>query len=96
MAKKYPREFKLEAVALANKGDSSFASVAHNLGITSAMLYRWRSELAKDTNAFPGKGKLTPEEEEIRRLRRENERLRMERDILKKATAFFAKESQRG
>jgi len=49
---------------------------------------------AEGAEAFPGKGCLKPEDEELRRLREENRRLRMERDILKKATAFFAKESR--
>jgi transposase len=53
-----------------------------------------KTSWADNSQAFPGKGHLKPDEEELRRLRRENELLRQERDILKKATAFFAKESQ--
>jgi transposase len=57
------------------------------------MLGRWKQELARNPKAaFPGQGHGTPEEEELRRLRRENERLRMERDILKKAAALFSKD----
>ena len=59
------------------------------------MLHRWKQELETHENgAFPGNGPLTPEQEELRQLRDENKRLRMERDILKKATAFFASESR--
>jgi transposase len=96
MTKRYTKEFKLDAVKLANKGDVSVAQVARDLGVTSAMLYKWRNEATSNAEAFPGKGKLGPQDEEVRRLRREVERLRMERDILKKATAFFVKENQRG
>jgi transposase len=59
------------------------------------MLRRWKRQLQADQNgAFPGQGHRSAEQEELRRLRDENRRLRMERDILKKATAFFAKESR--
>ena len=70
------------------------AETTRNLGLNVNMLRRWRREL-NDTpqGAFPGYGRLTPEQEELHRLREENKRLRMERDILKKATAFFVKES---
>jgi len=67
---------------------------ARNLGIDRGMLGRWVKEFQEDeSEAFRGNGKLSLEQEELRRLREENRRLRMERDILKKATAFFAKES---
>ncbi len=56
---------------------------------------RWKVQLSSEgTNAFPGKGRLTPEKEELQRLRKDNQRLKMERDILKKAAAFFANESK--
>ena len=58
------------------------------------MLGRWKREHeARENGAFPGKGRLPPDQEEIHRLREENKRLRMEREILKKAAAFFANES---
>jgi transposase len=58
------------------------------------MLRRWKREVAQNANgAFPGKGQLSLEQEELHRLRAENKRLRMEREILKKAAAFFANES---
>jgi transposase len=93
--KKYTREFKVEAVRLIAGQDMTIAQVSKDLGINPGLLGRWKKELQSDASqAFPGKGHLKPEEEELRRLRRENALLRQERDILKKATAFFAKESQ--
>ena len=95
MATKYSREFKLEAVRLAEMSDGSVASVARELGINPNLLYRWRQEFAAEgPEAFPGQGNLTASEEEVRQLRRELARVREERDILKKAVAFFAKESK--
>jgi transposase len=82
-----PPEFKEDAVRLVTEA-------ARNLGIHPSLLQRWKTELASaGPNAFPGKGRLSPEQEELQRLRKENQRLKMERDILKKAAAFFAKES---
>jgi|PlaIllAssembly_1097288.scaffolds.fasta_scaffold413528_2 transposase len=93
--KKYTREFKVEAVRLITGQDMTIAQVSKDLGINAGLLGRWKKEFQMDASqAFPGKGHLRPEEEELRRLRRENALLRQERDILKKATAFFAKESQ--
>jgi transposase len=63
------------------------------LGIAEKMLYRWRSEqLHEGADAFRGNGRRTAEEDELVRLRRENAELKMERDILKKAAAWFAKQ----
>lgn len=95
--KVYPAEFKREAVAMAQLPNAVVEEVARNLGISSGSLHRWmRFEREKGALAFPGQGKqlLTTEQAEIQRLRKENEQLRMEREILKKATAFFAKESK--
>jgi transposase len=65
------------------------------LGIHRNLLYRWRKELMEDgETAFPGQGKTSGTEEDMRRLRRENARLREEREILKKALVFFAEESK--
>ncbi len=70
------------------------AEAARNLGIYVGILNRWRREqLIAPQNAFPGTGHRFPEVEELERLREENRRLRMEREILKKAAAFFARES---
>jgi transposase len=92
--RQYTAEFKREAVRLIMGHGYKTAEAARNLGINATMLRRWHRECAEeDTAAFLGNGRLSPEQEELRRLREENKRLRMERDILKKATAFFAKES---
>jgi transposase len=92
--KKYTPEFKMEAVRLITEQGYKTTEAARNLGIHPSVLNRWKSQLATDgKNAFPGKGHLAPEKEELKELRKEVQRLRMERDILKKAAAFFAKES---
>ena len=93
---KYSREFKLEAIRLASKPDQSIPKVARDLGISDSSLYGWiRQEKEAGERAFPGNGKqnLTEEQAEIKRLRRELEIARQERDVLKKAVAFFAKEN---
>lgn len=90
----FTREFKVEAVQLVTEQGRSFAEAAANLGIAENLLRKWKKALdAEGSQAFPGKGNLSTLEEELRRLRVENKRLQMERDILKKATAFFVKES---
>jgi transposase len=92
--KKYSNEFKAEAVKLVTDQGYSYAEAAKNLGINDNMLRRWSQQLSeKGQDAFPGNGKKLGMEEELRRLREENRRLKMEREILKKATAFFAKEA---
>ena len=92
--KKYTIEFKQDAVRLVTEQGYKQTEAARNLGIDRGMLGRWIKEFqTDDSEAFRGNGKLTSEQEELRRLREENRRLKMERDILKKATAFFAKES---
>ena len=92
--RRYSPEFKREAVGLVTEQGYRVAEAARNLGIHENILRRWRQELQKDEGgAFPGKGHMKPEQEELHRLREENKRLRMEREILKKAAAFFAKES---
>ena len=89
----YTQEFKREAVDLILTQGYSIAEASRNLGINYNMLSRWKVEREKHGNhSFPGKGSMTPEHAELARLKAENKRLRMERDILKKAAAFFAKE----
>lgn len=89
----YTREFKLAAVNMIADQKLSVAEVARRLGITPKLLRRWRAALhAEGANAFPGHGHLPPVEDELRRLRAEVARLKAERDILKKATALFARE----
>ena len=92
--KKYTKEFKLDAVRLVTEQGYKCAEAARNLGVNANMLNRWVKEHQSDEDeAFRGNGKLTAEQLELRRLREENRRLKLEREILKKATAFFAKES---
>lgn len=87
-------EFKQEAVALVVEHGYSCAAAGRSLGVSGALIGRWRGELeAHEAEAFPGKGKRTAEQQRIHELESENRRLRMEREILKKAAAFFAKES---
>jgi transposase len=89
----FTKEFKREAVRFITDGGQTLAQVARDLGIRDTILGRWKKEVEQDqASAFPGKGHGKPEEVELRHLRRENERLRMERDILKKATAIFSKD----
>ena len=89
--KTYTPEFKLQAVEMVTEQKLSVAEAARRLGITENLLHSWKkAALKKGADAFPGSGHLTPVEEELRRLRAEVKRLEAERDILKKATAFFA------
>jgi transposase len=90
----YTREFKAEAVKLITEQGRSVAEAARSLGIRENLLRNWKRALQDDGGqAFPGRGNPAALDDELRRLRAENKRLLMERDILKKATAFFAKES---
>ena|SRR5437867_11059113 len=90
--KKFDRQFKIDTVNLAINGDRSVKEVAESLGIRPGMLYRWIRTLNKEqSEAFPGKGRLGPQEDEIRRLRRELEQAKEDREILKKALEFFSK-----
>ena len=92
--KTYTPEFKLAAVKMITDQKLSVAEVARRLGVGENLLHTWKKAVLKDgTNAFPGSGHLTPQEEEIRKLRAEVKRLEAERDILKKATAFFASQT---
>ena len=92
--RQYTKEFKKEAVELVTRQNYAVAQAATSLGISSSMLRRWRREYrAQEQNAFPGSGHQSPEIEELSRLRKENRRLKLEREILKKAAAFFARES---
>ena len=92
--RQYTREFKVAAVKLVTDQGRSVAEAARTLGVSEKQLRHWKAVLRdQGGQAFPGNGNLPPADEELRRLREDNQRLRMERDILKKATAFFAKES---
>jgi transposase len=93
--KQYSREFKLDAIGLVLEQGYSRAEAARSLEINANMLGRWIKEhQGDDGQSFRGNGRLTAEQTEIRRLREENRRLKMEKDILKKATVFFAKETR--
>jgi len=90
----YTREFKLEAVQLLTGQGLSVAEAARRLGVSENLLRKWRQPLeAEGKQAFPGHGSLPPLEAELHRLRAENKRLRAEQEILKKAAAYFARES---
>ena len=93
--KSYSKEFKLDAIALVREQNYSIAEAARNLVVTPQLLGRWIKEAENDDgHAFRGNGKLTPEQEEIRKLKAQVKRLEMEREILKQATVFFAKETK--
>ena len=90
----YTPEVKAEAVKLVTEQGYSVAEAARSLGLSENLIRNWKQALHdQGEQAFPGHGKLPPFEEELRRLRAENQRLRAERDILKKATALFAREA---
>ena len=87
----YTKEFKQQAVTLFETSGKSKTQIARDLGISDSALSKWCKEFGERGNtAFPGKGHQTPLEEEMRKLKRENEILRQERDILKKAMSIFA------
>ena len=89
--RQYTEEFKREAIRLVTEQGYGVSETARNLGINAHMLGRWKRDF--DTNgsaAFSGHGRMASDQEELQRLRDENKRLRMERDILKKALGFFA------
>jgi transposase len=93
--KRYDREFKINAVKLVLNDGCSVAEVARELGIDANTLHKWRREFAEEgSDAFPGKGRLSVQEEELRRLRRELAEAKEDREILKKALAFFSKKGK--
>ena len=89
--KRYTREFKIETVRLITDSDQTVTEVASDLEIHPNTLYKWVHKYDQNPkDAFPGKGHQVSEADENRRLKRENQRLRMERDILKKAMVIFS------
>ena len=92
--RKFSKEFKIEAVKLVTEGGMSITQVARDLDIGRNLLARWKRQLEEDTDAFPGKGHQSPDNEEMTRLRRRVKQLEMERDILKKAVGYFAKDPE--
>ena len=98
MARKrtYSRQFKLQALELVRSGQKSINEIERDLGITPGLLHKWKARMKVDgQQAFPGKGRLKEDEELIRRLKRENEVLRAERAILKKALAIFSTSTEK-
>jgi len=91
--KKYTQEFKEEAVKLITEQGYRVTEAARNLGINENMLGRWKRELEEGGEGASGLQGGTVMQAELKRLRKENKRLKMEREILKKAAAFFAKET---
>jgi transposase len=90
----YTAEFKVEAVKLVTEKGQSVAEAARSLGISESLLRNWKDALEKaPTQPFPGQGNRSALDDEMHRLKTENKRLSAERDILKKALAFFAKEA---
>ena len=94
--KKYSKEFKLDAVSLVLDQGYSPTNAAKSLEISQSMLSRWISEhkSSDDGQAFRGNGKLSPEQEEIKKLKAQVKQLELEKRILKEATVFFAKETK--
>ena len=92
--RKFTREFKLEAVKLIKERGVGYAQASQDLGVHQTVLRNWVKDFTGDPQqAFPGHGQQKPEQAEIARLKREVAKLKAERDILKKAAAYFAKES---
>lgn len=92
--RKFSREFKLEAVRLVKDRGVAVAQAARDLDLHENVLRKWVRQFADDPqHAFPGHGLMKPEQQEIDRLRKEVAKLKAERDILKKAAAYFAREA---
>lgn len=92
--RKFSAEFKAETVRLVRSSDKNISTIARELDLTETALRRWVQQAEIDAGGGPAGALTTSEREELVQLRRETKRLRMERDLLKKATAFFAKESE--
>lgn len=93
--KSHTKEFKLEAVRLLERGDKPASELARELNVRRNQLYKWKEQLAgRGESAFPGHGRRASHEDEVARLKRELLRVTEERDILKKAAQYFAKESR--
>ena len=92
--KKYDKEFIREAISLSSEPGVTASSVELDLGLYQGCISRWKAELKQDpVHAFPGSGRQKPEQEKIRQLEKEVARLKRERDILKKAAAYFSMDS---
>ena len=89
--RKFSNEFKEEAIKLISEQGYTIAEAARNLGIHATQLSRWKKEI-EEPRTVDGFGDMTAMQAELKRLRKENKQLKMEREILKKAAVFFAKE----
>ena len=88
--REYTNEFRLSAIQLA-KDLGSVSAAAKSLGISKSIIHAWKAKVALDgSNAFPGKGKLTPDDAKLKALENENRKLKMELEFLKKAATYFA------
>ena len=95
--KTYTKEFKLGAAKMVVDEKMKASRVARDLGVSNSALTKWIRDYRKHgSGAFPGKGLLAPADDELRRLQRENRRLTMERDLLKKTIVFFAEQDRKG
>ena len=93
--RRFDAQFKLDAVRLIQENNRATRDIAKDLGVRPELLYRWKRELEEDPqSAFPGKGKLKPEQDQLRQLQQELKRVTEERDILKKALAFFSRNAR--
>lgn len=90
----YTDEFKSEAVKLVTEQGYSIAEAARNLGVNANLLGRWKKESERPNDDTQSSGQQTAMQAELKRLRKENKQLKMEREILKKAAVFFAKEKE--
>lgn len=92
--RKYSREFKIEAAKMISERGVSVAQASRDMGVHQTVLRKWvKAFSGSPGEVFPGHGQMRPEQQEIQRLRREVAKLKAERDILKKAAAYFAKDS---
>lgn len=90
--KRFDKQFKLDAIRLVTDGGKKVSEVARDLGIDPNTLYNWKKEFdSHGRDAFPGNGRLMPQDEELRQLKRDNARLAEENAVLKKAMGYFAK-----
>jgi transposase len=93
--RRFDGQFKLDAVRLIQESDRAISDIAKDLGVRRELLYKWKRELEEDPqHAFPGKGKLKPEQDQLRQLQQELRRVIEERDVLKKALAFFSRNAR--
>ena len=92
--KTFTKEFKQEAVMLLEQGNKPPVEIARELGIRRNQLYKWQEQIkVKGETAFPGKGRRSGKDDALAKLKRENDRLKEENEILKKAARYFARES---